>query len=115
MTDDASQTDKKAAIRYKASTLHKDDIEIYKDDEEADGAKSCFPVRGQCKVNVPVISIFKPKNAALILLGTPLHGYGRTKQPNEEWFGPRHRLESDLEDINGSLEQVWINVKRLNS
>ncbi len=25
---------------------------------------------------------------------------------NEEWFGPRYRLESNMED-NGSLEQVW--------
>ncbi|KAK0234827.1 hypothetical protein EDD85DRAFT_938975 [Armillaria nabsnona] len=29
---------------------------------------------------------------------------------NEEWFGPRYRLESNMEDMNGSLEQVWINA-----
>ena len=25
---------------------------------------------------------------------------------NEEWFGPRYRLENNMED-NGTLEQVW--------
>ncbi|PBK83384.1 hypothetical protein ARMGADRAFT_1089506 [Armillaria gallica] len=29
--------------------------------------------------------------------------------PWNEWFGPRYRLESNMED-NGSLEQVWINT-----
>ncbi|PBK83407.1 hypothetical protein ARMGADRAFT_1089525 [Armillaria gallica] len=67
-------------------------------------------------------SIFEPKNAPLI---PPRYTVARmwtyetvcalgiedtSLSWNEEWFGPRYRLESNIEDMNAFLEQVWINA-----